>query len=138
MPVAHIHLTDCTPDQERRLLVEGSERYATVMGAPIERVRIFVHHLPASSVAVGGRPIADTGDPAAYFEAIAMTGRPVATRHRLIAEFTDLLVEVLAIERDLVRGMVVEVEPDHWGIAGMPASRRRATELADRARGKGR
>lgn len=133
MPVAHIHLTNCTPDQERRLLVEGSERYAAVMSAPVELVRIFIHHLATSSVAVGGRPVADSGDQAAYFEAIAMKGRPIETRHGLLAEFTDLLVDVLGIERDLVRGMVVEVEPDHWGIAGIPASRKRAGEIAARA-----
>lgn len=137
MPVAHIHLTHCTPDQERRLLIEGSARYAAVMAAPIERVRIFVHHLSPSSVAVAGMPVAETGTDGVYFDALTLAGRPVETRHGLLAEFTDLLVDVLGIERDLVRGMVVEVEPDHWGIAGVPASQKRAGEIADRADAKG-
>lgn len=133
MPVAHFQVTDCTPEQERRLLVEGSERYAAVMEAPVERVRIFVQHFDATAVAVGGRPLADSDGAIAYFEAIAMEGRPPATRHRLLSELTDLFVDVLGIERDLVRGMVTEVAPDNWGIAGTPASVLRSAELAERS-----
>lgn len=137
MPVAHFQVTHCTAEQERRLLVEGSARYASVMSAPVERVRIFVRRFAPTSVAVGGRPLSDSGEQAAYFEAIAMEGRPLEIRHRLLAELTDLLVEVLDIERDLVRGMVTEVEPDHWGIAGTPASVVRSAEITERAAAQG-
>lgn len=133
MPVAHFHVTDCTPEQERRLLVEGSERYAAVLGAPVERVRLFVHHQAPTAVAVGGVPLSDTGEATVYFEAIAMQGRPVETRHGLLTELTDLAVEVLGVDRDIVRGRVVEVAPDHWGIAGVPAAVVRAGEIAERA-----
>lgn len=132
MPVAHVHVSAISPEQERRLLVEGSERYAAIMSSPVELVRIFVQQFPATSVAVGGRPLADSGDQAAYFEALTMSGRPLETRHRLLTEFTDLIVEVMGIERSLVRGMVIEVDPEHWGIAGTPASVVRSGEIADR------
>jgi len=135
MPVAHFYVTDCDPDQERRLLTEGSRRYADVLGSPLERVRLFVHHCPPTSVAVAGIPVSEGGAHAPYFDALVLAGRPVEQRHRLLAELTDVCVEVLGADRDRVRGMVVEVDPDHWAIGGVPAAAARAAEIAARAGG---
>jgi len=88
VPIAHFHLTACSDEQRRRLLTEGSRCYAEVLDSPIERVRIFVHHLAPEDVAVGGQVLADGDTPAVYFTALMLRGRPVAKRHRLIAEFT--------------------------------------------------
>lgn len=132
MPVAHFYVTACGPEQERRLLIEGSRLYAAVLDSPLERVRAFVHHLAPTSVAVAGRIVAEGGDPAPFFSALAMTGRPAEQRHRLLAELTDLLADVLRVDRSLVRGHVIEVDPDNWGIAGRPASAVRAAEIAAR------
>lgn len=137
MPVAHIYLTAATPEQERRLLEEASVQYAEALASPLDRVRIFVHRLPPESVAVGGRVVADGALPAPFFTALVLRGRPVEQRHRLLAVFTDLLVEILGADRSLIRGLVTEVDPDGWGIAGLPASRLRATEIAARAAASG-
>lgn len=132
MPVAHFYVTTCGPEQEHRLLVEGSRRYAAALDAPLDRVRLFVHRLAPASVAVGGRTVAEGGGPAPFFTALAMVGRPVEQRHRLLSELTDLLVDVLGVDRSLVRGHVVEVDPDGWGIGGEPASLVRAAEITAR------
>lgn len=133
MPVAHFYLTSCTPEQERHLLTDGSRRYAAALGAPLERVRLFVHQCSPSSVAVGGLPLSEGGDCAPFFDALVLAGRPVEQRHRLLAELTDMCVEVLGANRDRVRGVVTEVDPDHWAIGGIPAAIRRADEIAARA-----
>lgn len=133
MPVAHFYLTSCTEEQQRRLLEEGSIRYAAVLGSPLDRVRLFVHHLPPSGVAVAGQVVADTGRHAPYFAVLMLRGRPTEQRHRLLKELTDLLTEVLGADRSAIRGMVTEVDPDGWGIGGVPASVVRADEIAARA-----
>jgi 4-oxalocrotonate tautomerase family enzyme len=132
VPIAHFHLTHSTEEQRRRLLTEGSRRYADVLDSPIERVRAFVHRLPPEDAAVGGQVVADGDTPAVYFTALMLRGRPVEKRHRLLAEFTDLLVEVLGVERSAVRGLITEIDPDGWGIAGVPASVARGAEIAAR------
>lgn len=134
MPVAHFYLTSCTENQERRLLEEGSERYAAVLDAPLDRVRIFVHHHPETGMATAGRIVSETGRHAPYLTALVLQGRPVETRHRLIAELTDLVVEVLEVDRALVRTHIIEVDPDGWGIGGVPASVIRRDEIAARSR----
>jgi len=133
MPVAHFYVTSCTPEQEKSLLTQGSRQYADVLGAPLERVRIFLHRCAPTSVAVAGVPVADGGMEAPYFDALVLAGRPVAHRHQLLAALTDVCVEVFGVERSLVRGMVIEVDPDHWGIGGVPAAVVRAEEIARRA-----
>lgn len=136
MPVAHFYLTACTEDQQRRLLEEGSIRYAAVLSSPLDRVRLFVHYVPPSGVAVAGKVVADSGQHAPYFTALMLQGRPVEQRHRLLGELTDLLIEVLGVDRSGVRGMITEVDPDGWGIGGVPASVVRAEEIEARAAGQ--
>lgn len=133
MPIAHFHLVDPTPEQRRELLVRGSEAYAEAFESPIDRVRVFIHSYPADSAAVGGVPVAEGAPAAPFFTCLAMGGRPVEQQQRAIKVFTDLLEDVLGINRTVIRGMVTEVNPDTWGIAGEPASQVRAAEIAARA-----
>lgn len=132
MPIAHFHLVDPTPDQRRELLVRGSEAYAEAFESPIDRVRVFIHSYAADSAAVGGVPVAEGAPAAPFFTCLAMGGRPVEQQQRAIRVFTDLLEDVLGIDRSVIRGMVTEVNPDTWGIAGEPASQVRAAEIAAR------
>lgn len=64
-----------------------------------------------------------------------MGGRPVEQHHRVLRLFTDLIVEVLGVDPNVVRGWVTAVDPDSWSIAGEPASQVRAAEIAARAEG---
>lgn len=135
MPVAHFHLPSgaATPEQERQLLIEASQVYAAVLDSPIERVRTFLVHHEATRMAVAGQIVADSGVVAPYFTAIVLAGRPVAQRQRLLLAFTDLIVGVLGVDRTAVRGRIIEVAPENWGIGGQPASGARAEEIAARA-----
>lgn len=135
MPIVTFHLTDevNSADAMQRLLVEASHLYATVLDSPIERVRAFVNLHPATLVAVAGELVSDTPRNAPYFEFLVLAGRPLQQRHDLMRAFTDLLVDVLGAPRELVRGQAIVLDPDDWAIAGVPASVRRADEIAARA-----
>ena len=135
MPVVHFHLVDgvYANEQRQRLLGEASRCYAEILNSPIDRVRAFIHCYAPENVATAGSVIADGGTPAPFFTAIVLAGRTVEQQQRLGARFTDLIVEILGVERSLVRGQVVEADPANWYIAGTQASAARAEEIAARA-----
>ncbi len=135
MPVAHFHLPTglATAEQERSLLIESSTLYSQILDSPIERVRTFVVHYEPTQLAVAGEIVAEGGSAAPYFTAIVLAGRPAAQRQELMAAFTTLIVDVLGVERGLVRGQIIEVAPENWGIGGTAASAVRADEVAQRA-----
>ncbi|MFC4948685.1 tautomerase family protein [Pseudonocardia sp. GCM10023141] len=128
MPIAHFHLvrSTFTPDQGRRLLVRAAEVYAEVLDSPLERIRTYLAPVEPGAMTVGGTLVADGGEPAPYFTAVVLEGRPAAQRAELLRRFTDLLVEILNASRPTVRGRIIEVSPDDWGIGGEPASAVRA------------
>lgn len=131
MPIVEVHLVEGahTPTQHSCLLTALTRRYAEVLDAPVDRIRAFlVLHRP-EHWATGGEP----GVEAPYFTALVLEGRPVEQRHRLLGAFTDVLVDVLGVDRGLVRGRIVPVHPDDWGIGGVPASAARHSEIAARA-----
>ena len=133
MPVLEVHLVegDHAPAAVARLLEAASRRYAEVLESPLERIRAYATLHPREHWTVGG---ATGGAPAPYFTAIVLEGRPVEQRHRLLAELTDLLVDVLGATRSRVRGRIIQVPPDDWGIGGVPASGARRDEIAARGR----
>lgn len=136
MPIVNFHLLagHSTAEQDERLLVEASRLYSELLAAPIERVRTFITAHAPGQFAVGGEPCSRGGAHAPYFECIVFAGRSVEQRHSLLRAFTDLLVEVLGVRRELVRGSCRCVEPEDWAIGGEPASVLRAEEVAARAR----
>jgi len=134
VPVLEIHLVegDHAPAAVARLLEAASRRYAEVLESPLERIRAYATLHPREHWAVGG---ATDVAPAPYFTAIVLEGRPVEQRHRLLADLTDLLVDVLGVDRARVRGRIVRVDPEDWAIGGVPASAARRDEIAARAAG---
>ncbi len=135
MPVVEIHLVAGAHDDRRieDLLRRVSERYAAVLESPIVRVRAFVTMHAPQHWMTGGVTAAVDGDPAPYFAAAVLEGRPVEQRHRLLAELTDVLCDVLGVTRSRVRGRVVQVPPDDWAIGGVPAATRRRDEIVARS-----
>jgi len=75
------------------------------------------------------------GVEAPYFRFVLMEGRPLEQAQRLLAGFTDLLVECLGVDRSHVRGGTWSCSPDRWAIAGVPASLARTAEIEARATG---
>jgi phenylpyruvate tautomerase PptA (4-oxalocrotonate tautomerase family) len=120
--ILEVHLVEGmhTPAQHAELLVAMSVRYAEVIEVPRERVRGFVTLHSPELWANGGIP-AD-GRSAPYFTAVVFADRPTETRRRLLGALTDLLVDVLGVDRRLVHGEVVPVQPDDWAVGGVPAS----------------
>lgn len=131
MPIVEVHLVEGrhTAAQHAELLAALSRRYAEVLESPIERVRAHLTLHAPEHWATAGEP----GVEAPYFTALALRGRPVEQRHRLLGAFTDVIVDVLGVDRRLVRGRIIQVDPDDWGIGGMPASAARRDEIAERA-----
>lgn len=135
MPIAHFHLVDgvWSDAQVGRLLERASQAYSTVLESPIERVRTFVVRYRPSDVATGGVLVRDGGAPAPYFTALVLRGRPEQERHELLTTLTDVVVDELGCERSLVRGQIIQIDPEDWGIGGQPASQARSGEIAARA-----
>lgn len=131
MPIVTVHLLEGRhpAGQVSTLLAGLTQRYAAVLESPVERVRAFAQLHPPERWVTGGDP----GVEAPYFTALVLAGRPVAQRHRLLADFTDLIVDVLGVPRSSVRGRIVPVDPDDWGIGGVPASAARRQEIDARA-----
>lgn len=133
MPIVEVHLVEGahTPAQHAALLGALSARYAEVLDSPLQRIRAHLTLHRPEHWATGGEP----GVSAPYFTAIVLAGRPVEQRHRLLASFTDVVVDVLGVDRAVVRGRIIQVDPEDWGIAGQPASAARRAEIAERAGG---
>lgn len=137
MPILTVNLQRdaYTRDQLHRLLVGASELYARVLESPLERVRVFLNLIDPGALAVGGRIVEKGGVKAPFFEAILMEGRPAEQKRRLMQEVTDLIENVLEVERAHIRGVCWSVPPEDWCIAGTPASEKRAEEIAARSGG---
>jgi 4-oxalocrotonate tautomerase len=135
MPVVNFHLISqqTTPSQDERLLKEAAKLYSEVLKSPMERVRAFITTHAAQQFVVAGDLVSNNGLHAPYFDFIVLEGRPLEERHRLMAGFTDLLVDILGVKRDLVRGSCRRVEPEDWSIGGVLASELRANEIKARA-----
>ena len=134
MPVVNFHLISqkTTPSQDERLLKEAAKLYSEVLKSPMERVRAFITTHAAEQFVVAGELVSNNGLHAPYFDFIVLEGRPLEERHRLMAGFTDLLVDILGVKRDLVRGSCRRVEPEDWSIGGVSASELRANEIKAR------
>lgn len=133
MPIAHFHLINPTPEQQREILLRATQAYAEVFESPLDRVRIFIQTYPATAAAVGGVSVAEGAPASPFFSCLAMGGRPIEQQQRALVALTDVLEEVLGVDRSIIRGTVTEVNPETWGIAGEPASKIRAAEIAARA-----
>ncbi|MGI5132613.1 tautomerase family protein [Pseudonocardia sp. CA-107938] len=131
MPILEVHLVEGThtSTQHTELLRTLSVRYAELLEAPVERVRAYLTlHRPEHWV-VGGEP----GKAAPYFTALMLEGRPAEQRARVLGALTDIVVDVLGVERRDVRGRIIQVPPEDWGIGGVPASAARRDEIAARS-----
>lgn len=136
MPIIHFHVCD-TPASRAAgaaLLQDASACYATVLQTPIERIRAFMTLHPPEMFLVAGELCSVSASQAPFFDFIVLDGRPLAERQRLLAEFTELCVQHLGVDRAVVRGVCRRVPPEDWGIGGVSASELRRAEIDTRAR----
>lgn len=134
MPVLNYHLVRGQHDPARveKLLVRSAEFFAEVLRCPVERVRVFATEHEARQYCVGGKLAGDMEQAAPFFTFFVLEGRSLEDRQRLLAGFTDLIVEILEAPRELVRGGIARVDPDDWAIGGVPASAVRKAEIEAR------
>ena len=136
MPVVNFHLAEgqSSTKQHEQLLRESCLLYCEVLKAPMDRVRAFITSHTASQFTVAGDITRGTGlNHAPYFEFIVLDGRPLEERQRLLSGFTELLVNIMKVRRELVRGCCRRVDPEDWAIGGVSASVLRKEEISMRA-----
>lgn len=134
MPILDIHLVrgqHPAPAVEN-LLLRCSMVFAAGLRCPIDRVRVFATEHEPRFMCVGGKMVSDSNAMAPYFSFIVLEGRSLADRQSLLAAFTDLIVDILGVERSLVRGGIIPVAPEDWSIGGVPASQLRQAEIEAR------
>jgi 4-oxalocrotonate tautomerase len=51
-----------------------------------------------------------------------LAGRTKDQKAAAIARVTEALAETLDSPKERIRVLIHEIDPDHWGIAGVPAS----------------
>ena len=139
MPIAQIHcVRGAFPDDAiSTMLTDLSVFYARALypeaeNPPVERVRIFVSLAEPGHWAAGGRIVGAGDMMAPYFTCLVLTGRTVEQHHSLIAGFSEIISRALGCDMAAIRGQIIPVEPDNWGIGGRPASVVRAAEIAAR------
>jgi 4-oxalocrotonate tautomerase family enzyme len=132
MPVIQIDLMEGhSSDVYHELIERCTALYAEIVAAPIERFRATVNVVPSDQWGLGGVPEAPRISP--LIRILLMEGRPQELLHRLIAEMSALVAEILGIPLADTRVLVTEIPVTHWGIGGTPASLARAGEIAARA-----
>lgn len=141
MPVCNIIVLKGHPQTKlKQLVVECSDTLARVIEAPKERLEVWVTEVEPALWGLSGVPAdevlpnavrADVEMP--FIRMVLLQGRAVEQHHRLIRELTDAVARVLEMKPDRIRMQIDEVHPDRWGIGGVPASIKRAAEVAARA-----
>lgn len=123
----------------KNLVVECSNTINRVIDAPMDRLEVWITEVEPALWGLSGVPAdevlsdskrADVEMP--FVRMVLLQGRPVEQHHRLIREMTDTVARVLQMKPDRIRVQIDEVNPDRWGIGGVPASIRRAAEIAAR------
>ena len=141
MPAAHVNLLQGHSRPELRAVIVGvSDVMASVLGAPKERLEVWITEHDPELFGVNGAPAAEALAHAPLRDVeiplVLMTlleGRPVEQHHALIAGITEVIERALGTPAGRTRIGITTVSPDSWGIGGRPASVVRASEIAARA-----
>lgn len=140
MPACNVIVLKGHPEEKlKRVVRECSETLARVIDAPLDRLEVWVTEVEPALWGLRGVP-ADEVLPTAvraevempFVRMVLLQGRAVEQHHRLIREITDAVARALEMKPDRIRLQIDEVHPDRWGIGGVPASIKRAAEIAAR------
>ncbi len=142
MPVCNIHVLAGHPRPALQQLVRDAARaYAEVLGAPVERVQVWITEIDPGLAAIAGETAdvvlasAERGAVEIPFVRLAMMERPLEQEQRAIRIMTDLVAGALGGDPSRIRVEIQHISPERWGIGGVPASVLRAAEIAARKAG---
>ncbi len=138
MPVANIHVLAGHPRPLlKAMLREFAAVFAKTMGAPTDRLQVWVTEVDPELFVVAGENADEVlqrqarGDTEVPFIRMAlMEGRPTELLHRVMADLSEVVSRHLGGDPQRVRVQIDQVHPDRWAIGGVPASVSRAAEIA--------
>ena len=141
MPVANLHVLAGHPRENLKQWVrETSRALSDILAAPMDRLEVWVTEIDPDLWGICGIPASEELEETPRREAempliqmVLMEGRTVEQLHRVIAELSAITARLLNVDQDRIRVHIAHAHPDRWGIGGVPASIRRAAELAARA-----
>jgi 4-oxalocrotonate tautomerase family enzyme len=141
MPVAHVHVLQGHPRPAlQQVIADISQAMADIIGAPKERLEVWVTEIDPELWGIGGEPASAVLERSPrnqvempFVQMALLAGRPKEQHHALIAAITAIIERVLGTEQGRVRIQIAEVDPDSWGIGGVPAAVARAEEIRARA-----
>lgn len=142
MPVANLNVLKGHPRENlKQWIRDASEAMCRVLEAPADRLEVWVTEIDPELWGIGGEPASDVFARTPreqvempFIKMVLMQGRPIEQYHRIIAELTAITAKQLGSDGSKVRVFIADAQPDKWGIGGVPASVRRAAELAQRER----
>jgi 4-oxalocrotonate tautomerase family enzyme len=140
MPVANLHVLAGHPRESLKNWVRESSRALNeILGAPLDRLEVWVTEIDPELWGIGGDPASEVLAQTPRHDAempliqmVLMEGRTVDQLHRVIAELSAITARLLDVDQERIRVHIAHAHPDRWGIGGVPASIRRAGELAAR------
>jgi 4-oxalocrotonate tautomerase family enzyme len=140
MPVANLNILKGHPRENlKQWIRDASAAMCRVLEAPADRLEVWVTEIDPDLWGISGEPASEAFDHTPrqqaempFIKMVLMRGRPVEQYHQIIAELTRITAKNLQIDAAKVRVFIAEANPDGWGIGGIPASVKRATELKAR------
>lgn len=140
MPAAQINVLSGHPRASLQAAVRGvAAAMVDVLGAPADRLEVWVNEIPADLWAFDGgladEKFAEHGRFAVetpFVQCTLLAGRPVELMQRFMAAVTDAVAGAIGADPERVRVQIELADPDLWSIGGVPASVKRAAELAAR------
>jgi 4-oxalocrotonate tautomerase family enzyme len=140
MPVANLHVLTGHPRENlKQWIRETSRTLAEILAAPKERLEVWVTEIDPDLWGICGDPASEvlTHTPRRnaempFIRMILMEGRSVEQFHRIIDELNAITARLMDVDPERIRIHIEHAHPDRWGIGGVPASTRRAGEIATR------
>lgn len=140
MPVANLHILSGHPRENlKQWIRDTSSALSNILAAPKDRLEVWVTEIDPDLWGISGVPASEVLQNTARHDAempfirmVLMEGRTVEQLHRVIAELTAITARLMDVDAERIRVHIEHAHPDRWGIGGVPASIRRAAELAER------
>jgi 4-oxalocrotonate tautomerase family enzyme len=140
MPVANLHVLAGHPRANlKQWIRETSDALSEILDAPKDRLEVWVTEIDPELWGIGGAPASEVLAQTPRHDAempfvrmVLMEGRTTEQLHRVIGELNAITARLLAVDAERIRIYIAHAHPDRWGIGGVPASVRRAAELAAR------